>query len=134
MRFVIIFVAVLCVAIASAQSDEFLDDELNAAYQLPDTIRDTAISSHRVLVDEVDQLVKGVPITVESAINGSVYSLDSLYDGRLDLQDHVINGVEGVTLSLNKILVGKQSPVKSVLDAVIPDVWNAGKYSKYMKN
>lgn len=128
MRLAIIFAVILFVAAAAAQSEGFLDDELSAAYQLPDVIRNRIWSSYHTLVDGIDQLVSGVPITIESAIAGGFYSLESLYDGTLNFQDYEINGVEGVALRTDTTLVGKQEFVGRVLAATIPTVGDVGKY------
>lgn len=131
MRLAIIFAAVLSVAAAASQSEGFLDDELSAVYQLSDVVRDIVWSSYHVLVDGIDQLVSGVPITIQSVIAGGVYSLESLYDGTLNLQEYEINGVEGVALRTDTTLVGKQDLVERVLAATIPAVEDVGKYCKY---
>lgn len=130
MRFAIVFAAVLGVAVAASKVAEFIDDELSVAYQLSDALYDTAIKSYRDLIDGVDQLASGVPITIESATNGGIYSLESLYDGTLDLQNHVTNGVQGVALSLNATLVGKQSLIERAMTLIGPVIGQMGKFCK----
>lgn len=127
MKFIIVFAAIVGVAVAAPQSYEFLDTVLSATYHLADSVRDTAKNSYLALLNGVAQLKSGVPITVQSVIAGGVYSLASLFDGTLaGLQDHVVSNVKGVTLANDSILVGQPHRVESVMAAASPDVGELG--------
>lgn len=131
MKFTIVFAAILSVAVAAPQSLEFLDIVLSVTYNLPDSVRETATNSYLALINGVAQLAKGVPITVQSVIAGGVYSLASLFDGTLNLQDHVVSGVKGVTLANDSILVGQPHRVESVMAGASPDVGELGNIFTY---
>lgn len=128
MRSAIILATILGVLVAASQSADFSDDELKVAHQLPASIQVNYRNAYNYLLNGANQVMNGVPITTESAINDSYYSIESLYDGRVNLQDYAINGVEEVALNSKSFLVGKQRPAKSVLEATVPDVADTGKY------
>lgn len=128
MRSAIILATILGVAVTASQSVDFSDDELKAANHLPDSIREKFWSAYSYLLNGAVKVINGVPISTESAINDSYYTIESLYDGRVNLEDYAINGVKEVALNTKSFLVGKQSAVKSILEATIPDVGSVGKY------
>lgn len=121
MRFAIVFGALLAVAVATSQIG-FVDDVQSGVAQLVnsadpyiDRVLQKYASEGQGAVDRAAALGRGVNSTVESVLADVDYTIRSMYDGTVDLDDYDINGVRGVVLTDEGHLAGKPYLVTEVL-------------------